>query len=173
MRLNFNIKTSVYAPKTLKEPVPGHYAVVLCSIYSEDTDTLLRPGEAFMFLGVEGSQYPSINKKIVLLHDTKKIRVPEVYFPQLLFVPISPVLSEKNICITGTLRWDRAVYERLIKLTFGEFKTGVSKNTDYLLIGENPGNTKLNKAKNCGTTILSEDEFFEKFFSSTSAPTKQ
>ncbi len=40
----------------------------------------------------------------------------------------------------------------------GKTADSVSKETDYVLAGENPG-LKYNKAKELGVKILSEDEF--------------
>ena len=39
--------------------------------------------------------------------------------------------------------------------------TSVSKNVDYLVIGEKPGGSKLTKAKKLGVKIISEKEFFD------------
>lgn len=46
----------------------------------------------------------------------------------------------------------------IIKKMGGKTSSSVSKNTSYLVVGENPG-SKLDKAENLGVIILSEDEF--------------
>jgi DNA ligase (NAD+) len=38
----------------------------------------------------------------------------------------------------------------------------VSSKTDFLIIGENVGHSKMNKAKNNGVEILSESEYLKK-----------
>ena len=42
----------------------------------------------------------------------------------------------------------------------GNISSSVSSSTNYLIIGNNPGN-KLEKAKKLGTKIISEKEFIE------------
>lgn len=39
----------------------------------------------------------------------------------------------------------------------------VSKKTNYLIIGDKPGQSKVNKANELGVEIISEDDFFNKF----------
>lgn len=67
-------------------------------------------------------------------------------------------LTGKSIVITGTLKQSRSQVEEIIKMHGGKPTSSVSKNTDYLLMGENPG-SKYEKAKSLGVKILSEDEF--------------
>ena len=70
-------------------------------------------------------------------------------------------LSGLSFVVTGTLsRWSRNEAEGLIKSLGGAAGSSVSKKTDYLVVGENPG-SKLQKAQEYGTKLLSEDEFME------------
>lgn len=67
--------------------------------------------------------------------------------------------SGKTFVITGTLEsYSRDEAARLIKERGGKVTGSVSKQTDYLLLGEDPG-SKYDKAKELGTKILSEREF--------------
>jgi len=60
---------------------------------------------------------------------------------------------------TGSLtRWSRNEIESLIKRLGGAVGTSVTKKTDYLVAGENPG-SKLAKAEEYGVKVLSEDGF--------------
>ncbi len=71
------------------------------------------------------------------------------------------VLNGKTIVLTGTLPTlsrDRAT--KLIREAGGSVTSAVSKNTDYVLVGENPG-SKLDKAKELGVKIVSEVEFLD------------
>ena len=47
--------------------------------------------------------------------------------------------------------------EKIVSLA-GRISSSVSKNIDYLLVGENPG-SKFDKAKELGVTVLLEDDF--------------
>jgi len=65
----------------------------------------------------------------------------------------------KSFVLTGTLsEFPRSVATALIKERGGKVIGSVSKNTDYLLAGEEAG-SKLDKAKELKVAILSEKEF--------------
>ncbi len=70
-------------------------------------------------------------------------------------------LAGKTLVITGTLEsMTRSKAEELIKNLGGRAAPTVSKNTDYLIAGVEPG-SKLKKAKELGVKILNEREFVE------------
>ena len=52
--------------------------------------------------------------------------------------------------------------EQIIINAGGKTASSVTKNTDYLLLGENPG-SKLDKATTLGITKLNETEFLALF----------
>ena len=61
--------------------------------------------------------------------------------------------------LTGTLsNYTRQQAKELIESKGGKVVNNVSKNTDYVLAGENPG-SKLDKATILGIKILSEEDF--------------
>ena len=68
-------------------------------------------------------------------------------------------ISGKTFVITGTLEtMTRNEAEETIKNHGARAASSVSKNTDYLLCGTDPG-SKLNKAKELEITVLTEQEF--------------
>jgi DNA ligase (NAD+) len=68
--------------------------------------------------------------------------------------------AEKTFAITGSLRsMSRSQAKDLIRKKGGRLSSSVGVSTDYLVVGESPG-SKFQKAKDLGTTILNEDEFF-------------
>lgn len=68
-------------------------------------------------------------------------------------------LAGKTVVVTGTLsRYGRDEAERLIRAAGGKASGSVSKSTDFLVAGEKAG-SKLDKAKQLGVTVLTEDEF--------------
>jgi len=68
-------------------------------------------------------------------------------------------LSGKTFVVTGTLaRYSRDEIEDLIKTLGGKATGSVSKKTDYVVAGEKAG-SKLDKAREFGVPVLSEDEF--------------
>ncbi|HEY4759618.1 MAG TPA: NAD-dependent DNA ligase LigA, partial [Thermoguttaceae bacterium] len=70
-------------------------------------------------------------------------------------------LEGKTIVVTGTLKnYSRDQIEELISQHGGHAASSVSKNTDFVLAGENAG-SKLDKAKQLEVKIISEKEFEE------------
>lgn len=96
-------------------------------------------------------------KNIQLLEDLKSLGVepPPVELPQ------SELFKGKTLVLTGTLKsMTRDEANELIKKHGGKAASTVSKNTSYVVAGENPG-SKFDKAQRIGVIILTEDEFLE------------
>jgi len=69
------------------------------------------------------------------------------------------VLSGKTFIVTGMLKnYTRQGIEELIRKLGGNASSSVSKNTDFLIAGEESG-SKLKKAKKLGIKILDEKDF--------------
>ena len=72
---------------------------------------------------------------------------------------VSSSLEGKAFVITGTLHaMTRSEAKAHILRKGGKMASSVSRNTDFLVVGESPG-SKLQKAKELGVTVLQEDEF--------------
>lgn len=72
-----------------------------------------------------------------------------------------PSFDGKTFVLTGTLsKYGRDQASEIIKQRGGKTSGSVSKNTDFVLAGENAG-SKLDKAKKLGIKILTESEFEE------------
>lgn len=69
-------------------------------------------------------------------------------------------LTGKSFLFTGSLSRPREYFQELARNAGGEIRSGVSKNLDYLVVGEKPG-SKLRKAQDLGIKILDEDGFLE------------
>ncbi|MBU6389128.1 NAD-dependent DNA ligase LigA [Patescibacteria group bacterium] len=68
-------------------------------------------------------------------------------------------LAGKTVVLTGTLsRFTREEASEKIRSEGGKISSSVSKETDYVVAGEQAG-SKLNKAQELGVTVLSEEEF--------------
>ena len=69
------------------------------------------------------------------------------------------MLQGKSFVLTGTLnRYSRQEAKELIEANGGKVAGSVSKKTDFLLLGENPG-SKLEKAIAFKIAVISEAEF--------------
>ncbi|HYN98835.1 MAG TPA: NAD-dependent DNA ligase LigA [Actinomycetota bacterium] len=67
-------------------------------------------------------------------------------------------LTGKSFVLTGGLdRWSREETQQLIEDAGGKVISGVSKKTDYVVVGEKPG-SKLAKAEALGITLLNEQQ---------------
>jgi DNA ligase (NAD+) len=63
--------------------------------------------------------------------------------------------------LTGELvGFTRDSAKDMIRKKGGSVSSSVSKKTDYVVVGENPG-SKLDKAKKLGVKVIGEDEFNE------------
>ncbi len=70
-------------------------------------------------------------------------------------------LAGKTFVVTGTLeQLERLEAEKAIKARGGKATSSVSKKTDYVVVGANPG-SKVAKAQELGIKILDESEFLE------------
>lgn len=70
-------------------------------------------------------------------------------------------LAGRTFVVTGTLsQFSRATAQSRIKDLGGKITSSVTKNTDYLVIGESPG-SKLAAAERLGTSVLDEEKFIE------------
>ncbi len=71
------------------------------------------------------------------------------------------VFAGKSVVVTGTLEgMTRSEAEKLVKEAGGRVSSSVSKKTDYLIVGRDPG-SKLEKAEGFGVKTLTEAEFLE------------
>lgn len=67
-------------------------------------------------------------------------------------------INGKTFVITGTLSKPRDYYKEILESLGGNVTGSVTKKTDYVLLGENPG-SKYDKAKELDIAIISEDDF--------------
>ena len=68
-------------------------------------------------------------------------------------------LEGRTVVITGTLKsFSRSEAEAAVRRLGGNASSSVSKATDYLVAGDEPG-SKLDKAKKLGVKVIDEEEF--------------
>lgn len=90
-----------------------------------------------------------------------KLREKGVSFKSIETEITSNIFSDQTFCITGTFeKQSREKMIETIEQHGGIATNSVSKNTDWLLLGENPG-SKLQKAITLGVKIMNEDEFYK------------
>jgi DNA ligase (NAD+) len=70
-------------------------------------------------------------------------------------------LKGKTFVFTGSLaQYSRAEAKERIEALGGRATSSISGETDYLVVGDNPG-SKLKEAEDLGIQTLNEDEFEE------------
>ena len=69
----------------------------------------------------------------------------------------SNVLNNRKFLFTGSLKLSRDKIEDIVRKKGGKILSSVSKNLDYLVVGDKPG-SKINKAKKLGIKIIDEKE---------------
>jgi DNA ligase (NAD+) len=74
---------------------------------------------------------------------------------------VEPVFDGQTFVFTGSLQnFSRDDVADMVRKHGGKTSSSVSKNTDFVVAGSDPG-SKLEKARKLGIKILSEDEFLE------------
>jgi DNA ligase (NAD+) len=87
---------------------------------------------------------------------------------KLLELDIDPVAAEpagrlgpldgKSFCVTGALSRPRNQVHELIRAAGGEVHKAVKRGTTYLVVGDKVGKTKIEKAEQLGTAVITEDD---------------
>lgn len=74
--------------------------------------------------------------------------------------PLSNLLEGKSIVVSGVFSIPRDELKHLIEKHGGKNVSSISKNTSFVLAGDNMGPEKRKKAEALGIPILSEDDFW-------------
>ncbi|MFA6600474.1 MAG: NAD-dependent DNA ligase LigA [Candidatus Omnitrophota bacterium] len=102
----------------------------------------------------------------------ERMRQAGVCFDRVEEVKAATAFSGKTFVITGTLEgFERSQAEVLIRGLGGHPSGTVSRKTDFLIAGENPG-SKLEKARELGVEILDEKAFEKMLKASGGGPRK-
>ena len=74
----------------------------------------------------------------------------------------SDILKGQSIVISGVFtHHSRDEYKEMIERNGGKNVGSVSKSTSFILMGENMGPAKLEKAQKMGVRLVTEDEFLQ------------
>jgi len=81
-----------------------------------------------------------------------------IEYPEKRIIEESKLKNQTFVFTGGLSSLSREEAFNIVKSNGGKVSTSVSKNTDFVVVGENPG-SKYEKAKKLGVTILTEEEF--------------
>ena len=75
----------------------------------------------------------------------------------------SEKLSGKSLIVTGSFATPsrREELEKMVSQNGGKLQSSVNSKTDFIVAGEKPGASKIKKAGQLGTKIISEEEFLK------------
>jgi DNA ligase (NAD+) len=90
----------------------------------------------------------------------KRLMVTGLNFEKVSKTTTESPLAGKRVVVTGTLSRPRSYFVERLAESGGIFTSSVSKNTDYVLAGQDAG-SKLEKANALGVSVLDEIAFEE------------
>jgi DNA ligase (NAD+) len=133
----------------------AEHFVTIDNLIQADFDTLMSINEVGDKIAQSIIDYFKIDDNLALISFLKDY---ELQF-ELTSTIKNDILQGKTFLITGTLlKYDRISMENMILANGGKLLSSVSKNLDYLIVGEKAG-SKLDKAKALGSVnIINEQE---------------
>jgi len=94
-------------------------------------------------------------ENIQLIQKIKELGLNTKYLGE---IKTNPIFTNKKVVITGTLnKYSRNELTKILEDFGAKVSSSVSKNTDFLILGDNPG-SKLEEANKYGIKIILEDE---------------
>ena len=103
------------------------------------------------------TDYFSKDENIKLINNLKALNINMDYLGEKVDNSNEEIYG-KTFVITGTLSNPRDVYKEKLESLGANVTGSVTKKTDYVLVGENPG-SKYDKAISLGIKIISEDDY--------------
>ncbi|MFL6247104.1 MAG: NAD-dependent DNA ligase LigA, partial [Thermoanaerobaculia bacterium] len=131
-----------------------HYATIE-ALMDAKTEELINIHEIGPKVAESITSYFAIPANRERLEKMKRLGVAPTHTPR----ATGNTLAGKTIVVTGTLtRFSRDEIHKIIEREGGKPSSSVSSKTSYLVAGDSAG-SKLDKAKELGVAVLSEDEF--------------
>ena len=93
-------------------------------------------------------------ENLSLINNLKELNVNMTYLQEEID---NELIKDKTFVITGTLSTPRDEIRSLIEINGGKVSGSVSKKTDYVIVGENPG-SKYDNAIKLGIKIINEED---------------
>ena len=142
----------------------GEYVARLLAERFKNLDNLKKATKQEL-LSIDGIGEEIADSVIAFFNEEKNLKMIEellkagVHFEEDT-AKVNPKIKGKSFVFTGTLSKPRDYYKELIEKNGGIVRNSVSKNLDYLVVGENPG-SKLKKAQKAQVEIINEEQLLK------------
>ena len=146
-----------YIPERFKIPVAGKFAILTTGQEEYFRREHENPYQACMVIEVITSNKTMVN----ILNEENVITICSEDINDWLYCSVTDKLKGKNIAITGTTVFPRAVYESIIAINGGTYKTGVGKHTTHLINSNSGDSSKIKRAKEHKIQLINEVDFFK------------
>ena len=158
-RLIFALGIRYVGKKTAK--VLAMYFGNMDKFMNSDFDTLKNIPDVGDIIAKSIVDYFNEEKNIKLINNLKELDLNMEYLGEKIDRS-NDKINGKTFVITGTLSNSRDYYKEILENKGANVTGSVTKKTDYVLVGDNPG-SKYDKAKELNITIISEEDFNEFF----------
>lgn len=149
-----------HIPSHLKVPEAGKFAVYAAG--GEQIYLSKYEDASIAHMIIEVAKEDRYNEDYIkILHEENVVSISSHMIDSWLYSPVTSKLAGKSIAITGITTFPRDVYESLINLNGGSYKSGVGKKTTHLINTHSEESTKIKRAKEHGVQLINEAEFFK------------
>ena len=156
-RLIFALGIRYVGKKTAK--ILAMYFGDMDKFMKSDYDTLKNIPDVGDIIAKSIVDYFSEEKNIKLIQNLKELNINMEYLGEKIDRS-NDKINGKTFVITGTLSNSRDYYKEILESKGANVTGSVTKKTDYVLLGENPG-SKYDKAKELNIKIINEADFNE------------
>ena len=143
--------------ETTAKSLANHFGNI-DSLISASTNDLLEVGDIGDTVAFSISEYFSNKTNIQVINELKEFGVKMDSGDSKILK--SGKLKGKTIVISGNFSVSREELKKMVEENSGKDSSSVSSSTSFIIAGDKPGPSKLEKARKLGISIISEDEFF-------------
>jgi NAD-dependent DNA ligase len=149
-----------HVPNHLKTPEPGKFAIYAAG--GEQIYLSNHEDATVAHMIVEVSKGDKNNDEYIkILHEENVIPLGFHVVDSWLYSPVTNKLAGKSIAITGVTTFPREVYQSLIDLNGGTYRSMVGKKTTHLINTHSEESTKIKRAREHGVQLINEADFFK------------
>ena len=149
-----------FVGETVAKVLAKHFKTI-DNIIDTDIETLIAVDEIGDKIAESVVNYFSIEDNLKLINDLKESGLQ--FVSTIEDTTKSSNLNGMKIVVSGVFNQNsRAEYKKMIEEHGGKNVSSISKNTTFVLAGENMGPSKKQKAEDLKITLVNEDEFLAK-----------